>query len=123
MGVNGDPKQLSYKLQFNFHILFLSSDSEIELEYLRHSQFSSVWRTTLTSVQCTVAHLHISPSLSSYLSFCLASNACACSFLFVLVSVFLTLGAPAVMPLGSFCWRAVGSAGIMDREGSNVTAD
>ncbi len=57
------------------------------------------------------------------LSLCFASSRCACSFLFVLVSVFLIHRAPAVMALGSSCWRAVGSAGIMDREVSNVTAD
>lgn len=102
-----------------FCILFATSVQTPQLNLnLKHSHFSCEWRTTLTYTQSvrTVAHLQC-------LSLCHASSRCACSFLFVLVSVFLIHRAPAVMALGSSCWRAVGSAGIMDREVSNVTAD
>lgn len=81
-----------------------------------HSHFSE-WRTGWHTHKVSVQ------SLISSVSLCHASSRCACSFLFVLVSVFLIHRAPAVMALGSSCWRAVGSAGIMDREVSNVTAD
>lgn len=106
-----------WQIQILQPIHHLNSTSRTEFEFKTHSHLSSECRTTLTYTG-TVAHLQ-----SPVLSICCASSRCACSFLFVLVSVFLIHRAPAVMALGSCCWRAVGSAGIMDREVSNVTAD